>query len=83
MKVNPNQLKRLVEHCNNKDRGHVNINANVDCHSKANTSGNSLTDGDLALPKLFQEESLVLATYPNKKPDPFYISLLLSKWCFF
>ena len=71
-------LKRLVEHCN-KDKEWVSINANIDYLSKASTNGSSLTDEDFALPKLFQEEeSIVLATCPNKKPDPFYISMFIN-----
>ena len=63
LKSNLDQLQRLVEHCNNKDVGHVNIDANVDHQNKASTSGTSLTDEDFVLPKLFKEEEpLVSAT---------------------
>ena len=55
LKSNPDQLQRLVEHCNNKDGGHVNINANVDHHNKTSTSGTYLTDEYFSLPKFFKE----------------------------
>lgn len=68
---NLGQLQRLVEHCNNKDECHYSMNTNVNHHNKTNTSGISFPDEDLALPKLFQEEFIVLTTSPNQKPDPF------------
>ena len=79
LKSNPDQLQRLVEHCNNKDGGHVNINVNVDHQKKASTHGIPLVDEDFSLPELFQDEdSIILATSPNQKIDPFYISLFIN-----
>lgn len=79
LKSNPDQLKRLVEHCNSKETDHANINANVENHNKASTSGTSFDNEDFAIPRLFQEEeSTVLATCPSQKPDPFYISLFIN-----
>ena len=65
-------MKRLVEHCNSKETDHANINANVEHHNKASTSGASFDNEDFAIPGLFQEEeSIILVTFPKKKPDPF------------
>ena len=80
LKSNFDQLKRLVEHCNSKETDHANINANVEHHNKANTSGASFDNEDFAIPRLFQEEeSTVLATFPSQKTDPFYISLFINR----
>jgi hypothetical protein len=79
LKSYPDQLQRCIEHCNNKDGGHDSMNANVDHHSKTSTIGTSLVDEDLTIPNFFQEEySIVLVSSPNKKIDPFYISLFIN-----
>ena len=79
LKSNPDQLKRLVEHCNSKETNYANINANVEHHNKASTSGASFDNEDFAIPRLFQEEeSTVLATCPKQKQDLLYISLFIN-----
>ena len=65
LKYKFDQLQRLVE-SSNKDGDHINVNANIDNQIKTSTSGSSYLDENLALPKLFQEEELVvLATSYN------------------
>ena len=55
------------------------MNVNVDHHRKPSTTRTSFLDGEIFLPKLFQEEEfIILATSPNQKPDPFYISFFIN-----
>ena len=72
-------MKILVEHYNIKNVDHSNINASIEYHNKASTSVNPFDNEKFAIPRLFQEkESTILATYPNQKLDPFYISLFIN-----